>query len=74
MFTDEWFSERIQQEATEIRKRMKDGFIYGVKLDNFILKHPDVAIVYAYYLGTTDNTMQWKKSLYTTLKGVKDES
>ena len=61
MFTDEWFIEQIHREAEGIRERIKDTIIFSVKLDDFILEHPDVALVCAYYLGTADKTIHWTK-------------
>lgn len=62
MFTDEWFTKRVKEQADEIRGKMEGGMIYGIKLDEFILKHPDVALVVAYYMGTMDNTIQWTET------------
>jgi hypothetical protein len=62
MFTDEWFIERIKEQAEKIRGKMEGGMLYGIKLDEFILKHPDVMLVMAYYIGTRDSHIQWTET------------
>jgi hypothetical protein len=50
---------RISEEAINIRNKLIGGRIYGIPVDDFMLEHVDFAIVCAYYLGTTDKTIQW---------------
>ena len=60
---DDWFIERMKKHADEIREKMKDAMIYGVKLDDFMLEHPDIALVYAYWVGSLQTTQEWERQI-----------
>lgn len=69
---NDWFIERVMDEASQIRAKMLNGRYMGVEIDEFLLEHPDVAIVCAYYLGSADNSLSWRQSVLDIIK--KDDS
>lgn len=74
MFADEWYITQIQNQADQIRLKMKDMTYMGVKLDKFMIKHPDIAIVCAYTLGSADNSMLWKQGILDKIKDTSDDN
>ena len=74
MFADEWFIRQIQKQADQIRLKMKDMTYMGVKLDDFLIKHPDIAIVCAYTLGSADTSTLWKRGVLDKIKDTSNDN
>jgi len=57
---DEWVEKRIREEAERIRNKMLGGKILGIDITENAMKDIDILVVGAYYLGTSDNALEWK--------------